>query len=90
MTCRYDWRFQLPADDLRVHMEVHGDDHAFDATLVLKRRPITGRSLAWALARHPAMTARVVVGIHWQALRLWLKRLPVFTHPGTEAREHRP
>jgi DUF1365 family protein len=27
------------------------------------------------------MTAQVVGGIHWQALRLWLKRVPVHDHP---------
>lgn len=27
------------------------------------------------------MTAKVVFAIHWQALRLWLKRNPVYDHP---------
>jgi DUF1365 family protein len=27
------------------------------------------------------MTAQVIAGIHWQALRLWLKRTPVHDHP---------
>ena len=27
------------------------------------------------------MTAQVIAGIHWQALRLWAKRNPVYTHP---------
>jgi hypothetical protein len=27
------------------------------------------------------MTVKVMAGIHWQALRLWLKRVPVFDHP---------
>ncbi len=29
------------------------------------------------LLRHPAMTAQVVAGIHWQALRLWWKGVPL-------------
>jgi DUF1365 family protein len=27
------------------------------------------------------MTLKVIVAIHWQALRLWLKRVPVYDHP---------
>ena len=30
-----------------------------------------------ALLRYPAMTANVVAGIHWQALRLWWKGVPL-------------
>ena len=38
-------------------------------------------SLARALVSFPLMTAQVVTLIHWQALRLWLKRTPFYTHP---------
>lgn len=81
----YCWSFTAPGDDLRVHMDVVRDDRSeFDATLVLRRRPLDGRSLARVLWRYPAMTARVVAAIHWQALRLWLKRNPVHHHPHQE------
>ncbi|MEZ5649773.1 MAG: DUF1365 domain-containing protein [Burkholderiaceae bacterium] len=53
----------------------------FGATLALQRRPISGTSLAATLARFPWMTARVIVAIHWQALRLWLRGVPVHDHP---------
>jgi DUF1365 family protein len=33
------------------------------------------------LWRYPLMTAQVIGAIHWQALRLWLKRNPVYNHP---------
>ncbi|GAB2590729.1 DUF1365 domain-containing protein [Dyella jejuensis] len=79
----YDWRFTTPGDDLRVHMKVlDGERPEFDATLALARRPLDGRSLARVLWRYPLMTAQVVAAIHWQALRLWLKRNPVYDHPG--------
>jgi DUF1365 family protein len=34
--------------------------------------------LLWFTVRYPAMTLLVIARIHWQALRLWFKRLPVF------------
>lgn len=78
----YAWRFTAPNDNLLVHMDVLRDGESeFDATLTLRRRPITGASLARVLWRYPLMTAQVVGAIHWQALRLWLKRNPVHTHP---------
>ena len=85
----YAWRFSAPGDTLRVHMEVLGDDmpgqRVFDATLVLHRRALDGRGLARVLWRYPLMTTRIVLAIHWQALRLWLRGNPVHTHPDKKA-----
>lgn len=82
MDRRYHWAFTPPGADLRVHMGVYaGDTREFDADLSLQRRPLNGGTLARVLLRYPLMTAQVVAGIHWQALRLWLKRNPVYDHP---------
>jgi DUF1365 family protein len=79
----YDWRFQEPGADLRVHMNVQAGAHTeMDATLVLERRPLDGRQLARALLHHPVMSASVVMAIYWQALRLWLKGVPFHGHGG--------
>ena len=80
----YDWRFSVPGQRLTVHMENHEAGRTvFDATLLLRREPITGPALAGALASHPWMTAQVVAGIYWQALRLKLKGAPFHPHPAT-------
>lgn len=78
----YAWHFTEPAERLHVHMENRtSGEKVFDATLDLERRPFAPRVLAGALARFPIMTVKVVLGIYWQALRLWLKSMPVYDHP---------
>jgi len=83
MDRRYVWRFTPPADTLYVHMNVlHEDRRDFDATLIMKRLPLSGGSLSRVLWRYPLMTFQVITAIYWQALRLWVKGSPVYAHPG--------
>jgi DUF1365 family protein len=89
MTCDYEWRFTAPSDELSVHMNVLRDgEREFDATLSLQRRRLCSSSLARVLWRYPLMTVQVVGAIHWQALRLWLKRNPVHDHPALRKAKH--
>ena len=43
--------------------------------------PLTAASARRALWRHPAMTLGVIARIHWQALRLWFKRVRFVRKP---------
>jgi DUF1365 family protein len=43
--------------------------------------PISTANMRRALWSYPAMTLGVMARIHWQALRLWLKRVPFFHKP---------
>lgn len=82
MDLDYTWRFSAPGDRLTVHMlNRQGGQPLFDATLRLRRRPITGASLAGVLLAYPFMTAQVIAAIYWQALRLWWKGAPFHPHP---------
>ncbi len=90
MAMNLDYEFVLtePAAKFVAHMNTveRGGESGilqpfFDATLALEYEPWSAQNLGRALRRHPWMTGKVIGAIHWQALRLLLKRVPVYTHP---------
>jgi DUF1365 family protein len=85
MDIAYDWRFSEPSAQLSVYMQnQQAGSKMFDATLKLKYRSITARTLNLLLLQYPFMTAKVIAAIYWQALQLWLKRIPFYPHPHSQ------
>lgn len=85
MEMTYDWSFVSPGEQLNVHMRnMTKEDCSFDATLSLKRRPWHKGVLLGAIARYPLLTFKVSMAIYFQALRLWFKRIPFYSHPNKQ------
>jgi len=83
MDCRYRWTFTPPGESAVVQTNVEEGDHPlFDSTLRLERQPWSARSLRRALLRFPCVTAKTIAAIHWEAARLYLKKVPIVHHPG--------
>ena len=81
MDMRYHWRSSTPDRRLILHMEnTHNSEKVFDATLSLAAQPMTAKNLNMQLLRYPFMTIKVGLAIYWQALRLFLKGIPVYSH----------
>ena len=77
----YRMSFSPAAQRLGVHMaDWQGENKLFDATLNLQRQVLDRRSLHQYLRRFPWMTAKTCLAIYWQALRLLIKRAPIFSH----------
>ncbi|MFA7553967.1 MAG: DUF1365 domain-containing protein [Spongiibacteraceae bacterium] len=89
MDVHYCWRSNLPERTLRIDMQNWRGGAVsplleFDASLLLKREEITPAALRRILWQYPLMTLKVVFSIYWQALRLLIKGVPVYDHPGKQ------
>ncbi len=76
----YRWKFKAPAKSLCVHIENHREDKIFDATLSLRRKEISRKNLLACLIRLPFMTLKIVSSIYWQALKIYLKKIPYVSY----------
>ncbi|MFO6424424.1 DUF1365 domain-containing protein [Motilimonas sp. KMU-193] len=85
---KYHWRIKPPAKQLRLHMENHNSAKLFDASLMLQRLDLTNQNLRNQVIKLPSMTIKTLAGIYWQALKLYLKKVPYIPHPGS-ATEHK-
>lgn len=82
MDMQYQWRVTSPGSRLNISISNFKDDERFlNVAMGMHQKPITTRSLTQVLFQYPFMTAKVFAGIYWQALRLWRKRVPFFSHP---------
>ena len=78
----YDWRIGEPRSRVAIHMKnIEEGKTMLHATLSLQRNPLTSANLATSLMRFPFMTGKVFAGIYWNALRLYLKKIPFYPHP---------
>ncbi len=79
---RYRFRFMRTAD--RTVARIDHDDEAgalLQTSVSGRLAPLTPANARAAFFGMPLMTLHVVLRIHWQALRLWLKRVPFVGKP---------
>lgn len=74
----FDFKLRLPAESLEIHVDDRkGQERVMLTSLKGTRRELTDRSLLACAVKYPLLTLRVMLLIHWHALRLWIKGLKV-------------
>jgi DUF1365 family protein len=70
----YEFSITPPGQRVAVAMIVRrGEDIALTASFSGARRDLNDRQLFRVWLGNPLMTFKVIAGIHWEALRMWLK-----------------
>lgn len=87
MDLRYDFRIAGPDKRVTVAISATGPEGpVLNAVMAGVRKPLTDRSLFGIFWRIPAVTLKVMAGIHWEALRLWIKRIGFRRRPAPPGR----
>lgn len=100
MEMDYQWLFKIQQDQLRIHMKVMKKSSpenydmnsidqklkVVDVTFTGKHIPLSQRSLNSMIIKYPFQPLKMAWRIYWQALKLWLKKTPFYSHPKYSAK----
>lgn len=88
MAAHYNFRVTEPGDRLAVMIRETTDDGTLlIATQNGRRQTFDDRNLTIAFLKYPLMTLKVILAIHWQALKLWLKGAKPVPRPSPPSNE---
>lgn len=82
MSLGYEFRVTPPAE--RTALSILASDAegpVLSAALAARRRPLTDGVILGAALAYPFVTLAVIAGIHWEALRIWLKGVRLRRRP---------
>jgi len=86
MDMHYRFRLNVPDSRQVIAIKLHDKDGlVLTASYTAQRRALNARSLMMQVLVMPLLCIKVVAGIHWEALRLFLKRVPWFSHVKTKS-----
>lgn len=77
---KYKWRIKQPNEKLNLVLECHKKDKHFTAAIALNRISLSNRTLKKTLLQFPHMTIKTLFGIYWQAIKLFIKKVPIYNH----------
>lgn len=75
----FDFKIGLPGKSLKIHIDNYAvGERSLVSSVIGKQRALTSARLWIFSLKYPLLSLKIMVGIHWQALILWLRRIPFF------------
>lgn len=88
MRMNYRWQFKLSAERIEVKMWIKKQaDTLLTVVLDTKITPLVQNKLNRFVLRKPFQPLKMSVGIYWQAFKLWLKKIPFYSHPNSSTKQ---
>ena len=81
MDMLYHWSVRQPGETLNLQLSCIKETRHFTAALRMTKMSLNSRSLLRVIMSIPSMTIKTVFGIYWQALKLFVKRVPFYAYP---------
>lgn len=82
MDLQYRWKYKIDNNRFSINMVLlQNSESIFNVSMQLDGEPLSRKQANRLPFRFPLICIKVVAAIYWQALRLWFKRVPIFSHP---------
>ena len=81
MEATYHFRIIEPAEKVSIVIrEEDTEGLLLAASMQGNKKPLTNKTLARCLILYPLLSVKIIIGIHWEAVKMWAKGFPVFAH----------
>jgi DUF1365 family protein len=73
----FDFTLTIPRQKLNIRIDTFNkEERVFVSTLTGTQKPLTNLNLFWYSIRFPLITIKIITLIHWNALLIWMKKIP--------------
>ena len=86
---QYQWNIRQPNQKLALSLSCKKETRHFDASLQLNKQILNSKTLFNVMISIPSMTLKTVFGIYWQAIKLFVKGMPIYSHPQSKGKENK-